>query len=78
LATLRVSDEYRGRRRCQNLVEMRFLRNYPLQYIIVGTVFVVGGLIALTLGARRGAVALLFGLCGYLFAAIYYCLRPKR
>ena len=60
------------------ILEYALPSNYPLQYVIVGTAFVLGGLIALAFGSRDGAAAVLFGMCGYVFAAVYYWLRPNR
>lgn len=53
---------------------VRFLRNYPLQYLVVGTTILVIGILILPL-TRGGLGLILFGLAGVAFAAFYYYLR---
>lgn len=47
------------------------MRNYPLQYFAVGTIFVVLGLALLIASAPAGLGLIGFGLAGYGFAWVY-------
>jgi hypothetical protein len=48
------------------------IRNYPLQYSVVATLFVMVGLVALAIGNFAGFALIAFGLIGYMIAGIYY------
>jgi hypothetical protein len=48
------------------------IRNYPLQYSVVATPFVLVGLVALAIGNVAGFALIAFGLIGYVFAGVYY------
>ncbi len=48
------------------------IRNYPFQYFVAGTLFVLVGLVTLALGNAVGFGLTAFGLIGYLFAGVYH------
>jgi hypothetical protein len=53
---------------------VRFIRNYPLQYVVFGTTLVVIGILILPF-TRGGLGLMLFGLAAFPFAAYYYYVR---
>jgi hypothetical protein len=48
------------------------IRNYPFQYFVVGTLFLLVGLATLARGNATGYALTVFGLSGYVFAGVYY------
>jgi hypothetical protein len=48
------------------------IRNYPLQYFVAGTLFLLVGLATLALGNAIGFGLIAFGLIGYMVAGVYY------
>ena len=48
------------------------IRNYPLQYVWVGSLFLVAGMVTVALNNPAGWAAIAFGLAGYAFAILYY------
>jgi hypothetical protein len=48
------------------------IRNYPFQYFVAGTLFVLVGLVTLTLGNTVGFGLIVFGLVGNVFAGVSY------
>ena len=56
----------------RNGQRVALIRNYPFQYFVAGTLFVLVGLVTLTLRNPVGFGLIVFGLVGYVFARVYY------
>ena len=48
------------------------VRNYPVQYFVAASLFLLAGLVTMAFGNLVGLGLIAFGLCGYAFAFVSY------
>lgn len=56
----------------RNGQRVTLIRNYPLQYVVGGSIFVLAGVVVVAVGNAVGLRLIAFGLIGYAFAGVYY------